>query len=310
MRRGRCYRGRMSGDEPREAMTVGQFLEAQAAYEVDPVKGMVADRAIEVLLAFMTSTIRILGYQRITIDALDEYRRRGITDLDLGSDDGISPEDLTKLIALVVRNTDVQFLEKESADAEAHVVGQSVLSMWSALEVFAGDLVLGVLANDRSPLATVHTKHKVSVAEFFAMDDENRVARVVELVRADAKLSPGIGAFEPMFDAFGLGKGADETTRRVLLEFAAVRNCLAHRKGIVDERFLEACGTTKLKVGDALRLTQDHAACYFYAANQYASAVADRVTAKYMPGRDPLPLTAQMLENLNAAVAKLGARSL
>jgi hypothetical protein len=62
---------------------------------------------------------------------------------------------------------------------------------------------------------------------------------------------------------------------------------------------------SKLKVGHKLRLTQDHAACYFYAANQYASAVVDRVNAKYMPAREPNPATAKMLECLDDAVAKL-----
>ncbi len=93
-------------------------------------------------------------------------------------------------------------------------------------------------------LAFTPPKIKVPLGEFVALDHDRRVEYVVELVKQEmrASLSPGVGAFEPTLSCVPSSGGAvDDLTRREILEFSAVRNCLAHRKGIVDE-LLRACG--------------------------------------------------------------------
>jgi hypothetical protein len=53
--------------------------------------------------------------------------------------------------------------------------------------------------------------------------------------------------------------------------------------GIVDTKFVKACGTTKLKIGDPILLTRGNMDGYVLASQQYASTVLDRVKARYAP---------------------------
>jgi hypothetical protein len=80
-----------------------------------------------------------------------------------------------------------------------------------------------------------------------------------------------------------------DLTKRQLLELSAVRNCLAHRRGIVDARFLKACGTTTLTLGEPILLTSNHLLRYYCAADHYAMTVLERVKMQYDPDRSSAP---------------------
>jgi hypothetical protein len=239
--------------------------------------------AADVYITYVEAASRLIRYARINVEALAEYKKRGISQFETPPFDQ-STESMSKLLMMVNRKMDVDFLSGEKEQADALVYGQAAISAWSALEVFVNDVLIAVLKLDAARLAFI-PQIRVPVGEFVALDHERRVEYVVELVKQEmrASLSPGVGAFEPTLDAFKLGGQVEDLTRREILEFSAVRNCLAHRKGIVDERFLKACGTTKLKLGDSIQLTSANINRYFYAAQQYAACLLDRIKAIYEP---------------------------
>jgi hypothetical protein len=86
-----------------------------------------------------------------------------------------------------------------------------------------------------------------------------------------------------IWHAVVLGGTVEEVTGRELLELSAVRNCLAHRRGIVDARFREACGTTKLQIGEPILLTSEPANRYRFAVLHPAATVLERIKARYAP---------------------------
>jgi hypothetical protein len=115
------------------------------------------------------------------------------------------------------------------------------------------------------------------------MDAVGRIDYIVDKIeeKYKSKFSRGAGRFENMLKPFGFGGEVNTTTSRELLKFSAVRNCLVHRQGIVDRRFLEACPTTQWKVGSNVVITRTKCDIYSRAALQYGATVASRIDEHY-----------------------------
>lgn len=98
----------------------------------------------------------------------------------------------------------------------------------------------------KGPIAELLSASPVERAEFLA----NALAQEVK-----APLQKGVGRFEALLQAVGLGGKVDRTVRDVLFELLSVRNVLVHRNGRVDARFLENCPWLGHRLGDNLRIT-------------------------------------------------------
>jgi len=211
-----------------------------------------------------------------------------------------SSESLEELMKFLEREADIRFLEKEVAHSDSHVMNQAAAAMWGALEAFVNDVLIVVLEVDSSRLKSLTPKIKMSAAEFYTMTEQERIETIVELAKQETRssLKTGAGAFEDLLKAFDLGGGIAAPTARELLELSAFRNCIVHRKGIVDARFKEKCGTVQLKLGESILLTQAHVHRFTYACFQYSSAVLDRIKHAYAPAVRFSALTQTTLENL------------
>lgn len=255
--------------------------------------------AMDVYVDYAESASRIFRFAQVTLDALVEFRERGAAHPERADGDG-EIEFLGKALAYIDREMNTQFLEGEKEETESLVCGQAVISSWSALEVFVHELLVGVLELDPSRFKFIPSKMKVSLGEFVSLDDDDRVEFVLDAVKLEvrASLSPGVGAFEPTLGAFKLGGAVDDLVKRSLLEMAAIRHCLVHRKGVVDERFLKACGTTMLKRGDTIRVTSRDLGRFFYAAQTYAATITDRVKLAYEPNSEFRSFTPTYLAGL------------
>jgi hypothetical protein len=257
---------------------------------------------LHVVTRFFDATIRLMRYAQITINALEDYKARGHEHLEPPKDTSL--EESFKLLAIVHRKQDVDFLKDVKEHAETLVFGQAVISLWGAFESCINDLLGAAVTSDPSPIKALSPKYRLAVADIFTLDEDERVEQVIEMVRLEVRsgLQRGVGVFEPLLKVFGLGGAVAEATSREILEFSAVRNCLAHRRGIVDKRFLDACGTTTLKLGDLINVTARDADCYFYAAWQYVMTILARVAARWDPESDfAAKQAASMLASLQAA---------
>lgn len=118
----------------------------------------------------------------------------------------------------------------------------------------------------------------------------------------------GIGRFEVVLEALGLGGGVPELVRRRFMEMSEIRHNLVHRMGIIDSKLAEACPWLKMTVGHRIHLNDEvlnnySMAIRFYAIEidrrirlAFSEPIPDIAEQKYQfyltrlePGREPLP---------------------
>ena len=120
-------------------------------------------------------------------------------------------------------------------------------------------------------------KVKVPIALLDANADDRHLLAVREIQhQASANLSRGVGQFESVLAAVGLGGGAPSSIRRVLLFAQQARHVIAHRGGRVDDRFLSACPEDGFELGERVLLNHDHFALIRTAMIGYVALLADR----------------------------------
>lgn len=204
------------------------------------------------------------------------------------------------------RKQDVALLQGDVAKVESLVYGQSISTMWSTLESHIDDQILH---NDAALLTGDELKKiKISLGEFQTMDDDLRLEYLLEEAKLaqKAKLARGPAVFERTLKVFGFDGPIEAETSREQVDFSAIRNCVAHRRGIVDRKFLAICTGPGFKLGEPLVLTKQHVARYFFASLQYAGTVFARAAARYEPSlKVANDYAAGMLEFLKEEQAKV-----
>jgi hypothetical protein len=156
--------------------------------------------------------------------------------------------------------------------------GHSLVGVWGALETMVSDLVLAWLINipqarQMPQIAGI----KISLAEFESLNSEERMSTIVsELDRASLSRA-GVARFENLLDAVMLGGSYNSTLAANLYEMQQIRNVVAHRRGVVDRRFVAACPQLGLRVGDLVPLGNEPWYACLMSAASYATTVTNRV---------------------------------
>ncbi len=173
---------------------------------------------------------------------------------------------------------------------------QALIALWSALEVLVRDLVIAKIQVSPEVLrAEPFAKLKVRLGEYLSLDEDERGQLIVELLEQDlqARLKPGIGRFEPLLQAIGIGGGTAESIRRQLFELSQVRNVLVHRRGVADRKFVSQCGTLAVPVGKRVTVSPELYARCHAAAMAYVMTLILRLT-KQAGGRENRALAAHV----------------
>ena len=97
--------------------------------------------------------------------------------------------------------------------------------------------------------------------------------------RLAAQLKIGVGRFETLLDACGIGGGVCDVVRRIILELVEVRNIVAHRNGKADERFLQQCPWFAGANDQTILVTQLHFQRYVTAVHWYLVELSRRYLA-------------------------------
>jgi hypothetical protein len=97
--------------------------------------------------------------------------------------------------------------------------------------------------------------------------------------RLATPLKKGVGRFETLLDACGLGGAICDVVRRLILELIEVRNSVAHRNGKADERFLQQCPWFLAARGQPLLVTPLHFDRYVVAVHWYLVELSRRYDA-------------------------------
>jgi hypothetical protein len=106
--------------------------------------------------------------------------------------------------------------------------------------------------------------------------------------RVSAPLKTGVGRFESLLAACGLGGGVCDSVRRVLLELSEVRNVVAHCNGKADGRLLQRCPWFSARENETILLTFLHFERYVTAAHWYLVELSRRYLQMF-PESEPNP---------------------
>lgn len=151
------------------------------------------------------------------------------------------------------------------------------ISTWSILEATLHDLLLLLVANDRSLLQQSDVKEiKVSVSDFESMTPDERSSFVISELRKKLGRKPGIGKFEDLLSIFKLGGAVDDDVRRHILELSVVRNVILHRNGVMDVKASGDCPWLRAKPGDELLVDGQMLLLYAISACWYIVEVVRR----------------------------------
>lgn len=155
---------------------------------------------------------------------------------------------------------------------------QRLLATASALEFLVRDLLSGWLSDvpdaaeraERDAGIPRTAQPKLSADEWFdflveRLDNQLRSAHPRRVDRLFALL-----------ERFGLMPILSRDAHRDLVELFEVRNVIAHRRGIVDQRLLYACPNLALSPGQRLRVTEDDIVRYVEAAGELEMGISNR----------------------------------
>jgi hypothetical protein len=170
------------------------------------------------------------------------------------------------------------------AEGFPFIFGLVTVSLWSELEAFIEDICVEILISRVELWETdAIAKLKAPVAEFVHLDLRERCAWAVQALQREVSIGarPGIASFEPLLNALKLRSQVTPDVRVSLIELAAVRNILVHRRGKIDPRFQKLCPWLRLCSGDVVRVRMDMIHEYSGATIAYAAALMCGVSADY-----------------------------
>lgn len=134
----------------------------------------------------------------------------------------------------------------------------ATIALWSWLEDFIKGLAAAWLVEQRAAIrAPAVSKLKVRLGDYIGLSRHEQALHIIELMEQDtgAGLRSGVNRFQSLLLPFGFDINLDDEKARDIYEFQMVRNNLAHRNGLVDQRMRQACPWLKLKLGQPLHVT-------------------------------------------------------
>jgi hypothetical protein len=161
--------------------------------------------------------------------------------------------------------------------------GHSIVGVWGGLESLVEDVVVAWLKNRPSLLLNESFRRvKVSVGEFQASTRDARLRYLVGETDRRLGISAGLPRFEQLFEAVGLGGPLDEKLRRKLIEMYAVRNVVAHRRGIADRKLRTECPWRRdWRLGRPVKIGHEAWSEYMSATQTYGVELIRRTGAHF-----------------------------
>jgi hypothetical protein len=136
----------------------------------------------------------------------------------------------------------------------------AVMGLWGALEAMVEDTAISWMEHNPAALAAPKiAKIRVPFAEFQRLDQQDRLRFLIMELQRDlgTELKSGATKFESLLDVVGLGGRVDRRVKNTLFETQNLRNVIAHRGGIADQRLVANCPHLQYSVGDPIRINEE-----------------------------------------------------
>jgi len=163
-----------------------------------------------------------------------------------------------------------------------YLYGLATIRLWTIMESAIDELVIDLvrLRPQVRELPAIQ-KLKGPLISFISSSPEEQAEFLVNVLKEDvrASLQPGIGRFEAILNAVGLGGAVHDGVRRVLLELSEVRHVLVHRRGKADAKLVkQRCPWLPLEVGDTVKVRCPEFNSFCLACDWYVLELDQRIT--------------------------------
>lgn len=249
--------------------------------------------AIADFIRYAASTLDLLNLTERGANAIVGYRgiNRRIQELVGDQEDQWTIKDAARL----------DDAERIAALAESEIErgfpllhNHALMGLWGAFEAMVDDVSVNWLdARPESMTSERFPRLQVELNQFLALDPYEQKRRVVEEIKRKRAVSQrtGIGQFEGLLDAIGLGGSIDPDVRNVIRIAKGLRNVVAHKGGRSDARLIEECPDLGLKLDQPIQLTGQQMVSIAYAMSIYADEIERRQrVVSGLPIREPFRL--------------------
>ncbi len=223
--------------------------------------------------ALGTTALEILGYAQPIEEKLGSLMRSQIDWSAPGSVHRIPPEQLPAVLVGAARETAAGFQIQKS---------QTIVALWSGLEVLIEDLFVAWISEFPSHLVDEHLqKTKVSLAEFILLDEENRIRALYQACVGSlpGTRASGVTRFESLLAPLKLAGPVDAQVSEAIFELHLLRNLIAHQAGRADAKFRKTDFGSTYALGEKVYLHDVQFRNYAAAVINYGHTLLLRVEA-------------------------------
>ena len=170
--------------------------------------------------------------------------------------------------------------EVESGFATLHA--HALLGLWGALECLVEDLFVAALRREPALLAgEAFIKIKLPVSTLVAQDEEDRLrALLTEVGRwSGAEFAQGVTKFERILTSVGLHGPVPSAIRDAVYAAQKIRNVWAHRGGVADPKFVDACPHLGFAAGETVAMPTATFLHLMHGLHMYGFVISFRIAA-------------------------------
>jgi len=187
-----------------------------------------------------------LEYQEV-VEAMSKYQGRSYTEEEL--------EQGRTHAATVQR-----FADDQKSKGFPYLYNLLAIRIWTILENLVDESAASRV-RDPQIMLTLRGLEGLSVPllQFVSAGEDARTEFIVDAIKQATKsrLKIGVGRFESLLEAVGLGGAVPDSIKRTVLELSEIRNVLVHRDGVCDRRIGARCPWLNLKSGQQVAVSEE-----------------------------------------------------
>ena len=147
----------------------------------------------------------------------------------------------------------------------------SLIGVWGALETSVEDTIVSILHN-WDDVATILQKPPLQISAV-ALESDEAARKLYAKIESKFRVSGDVVAtYEAVLNHFDLTAAVKPETALVLREANALRNCLLHRSGRIDQRALREAPALAYRDGDQIRISSEQYLRYHDAVAEWLDA--------------------------------------
>jgi hypothetical protein len=193
-------------------------------------------------------------------------------------------KELAAVDSLLAQHPFLAKLAREHVASDfATLNAHGLVAIWAALESCIEETAVLILMNDSAARARMFTDAGTPRRLDPNNDDEETCRTLIQRWEQAQPRAASIGhRFERLLAFFDLGTTLDDALAIPLAEINAIRNCLMHRRGVIDERAVQEAPGLAARLHQPIVIKREEFLRYHKVVGDYAVSLMGRITkSKY-----------------------------